>query len=43
MQPNYNIDLYPGSLAASLARDPDFHKFFQDPQNQAPDFEFEHR
>ena len=43
LQPHCNADLYPRALAACLARDPEFLAFFRDPDNRAPDFEFEYR
>ena len=43
LQPHCNDDLYPRALAACLARDPEFLAFFRDPDNRAPDFEFEYR
>ena len=43
LQPHCNVDLYPRVLASCLARDPEFHAFFRDPDNRAPDFEFEYR
>ena len=43
LQPHCNVDLYPCALAACLARDPEFLAFFHDPDNRAPDFEFEYR
>ena len=43
LQPHCYADLYPRALAACLARDPEFLAFFNDPDNTAPDFEFEFR
>ena len=42
MQPHCNTDLYPRVLAAFLAQDQGFLKFFRDPDNAGPDFEFEY-
>ena len=41
LQPHCNSDLYPRSLATCLARDKGFLEIFRDPDNWAPDFEFE--
>ena len=43
LQPHCNTDLYPRALAACLARDPEILAFFRDPDNRAPDLEFEYR
>ena len=43
LQPHCNTDLYLRALAACLAQDPEFLAFFRDPENRAPDFEFEFR
>ena len=43
LQPLCNTDTYPRALAAGLSRDPEFLAFFRDPDNRAPDFEFEYR
>ena len=43
LQTHCNVDLYPRALAACLARDPEFIAFFRDPDNRAPDFEFEYQ
>ena len=43
LQPNCNVDLYLRTFAVCLARDPEFLTFFRDPDNQAPDFQFEYR
>ena len=43
LQSHCNVDLYPRALAACLASDPEFLAFFRDPDNRAPDFEFEYR
>ena len=43
LQPHCITNLYPRALAACLARDPEFLAFFRDPDNRAPDFEFEYR
>ena len=43
LQSHCNVDLYPLALAACLARDPEFFAFFCDPENRAPDFEFDYR
>ena len=42
LQPHWNTDQYPRALAGCLARDPEFLAFFRDPDNRAPDFEFEY-
>ena len=41
LQTHCNADLYPRELAACLAEDKDFLEFLRDPDNQAPDLEFE--
>ena len=41
VQPHCNVDLYPWALAACLAGEKDFLKFFRDPDNRATDFELE--
>ena len=41
LQSHCNFDLNPRALAACLARDKEFHEFFRDADNRAPDFEFE--
>ena len=38
-----NADLYPRALAACLARHIAFLEIFRNPDNEAPDFELEHR
>ena len=43
LQPHCNADLYPRALAACLSPDPEFLASFRDPDNRAPDFEFEYR
>ena len=43
LQPHCNIDLYPRELPDCLARDREFLEIFSDPENRAPDFEFECR
>ena len=43
LQPHCNADLYPCAIADCLAHDLEFLAFFRDPDNQAPDFEFEYR
>ena len=43
MQLHCNADLYAQALAACLARCNNFRELFPDPDNQAPDFELEHR
>ena len=43
LQPHCNVDRYTRALSAFLARDPEFLAFFRDPDNRAPDFEFEYR
>ena len=43
LHPHCNVDLYPRALAACLARDPELLAFSRDPDNRAPDFDFEHR
>ena len=43
LQLHCKADLYPPALAACLARDPEFLAFFNDPDNRAPDFQFEYR
>ena len=43
LQPHCNADLYPLAIAACLVRDPEIFAFFRDPDNRAPDFEFEYR
>ena len=43
MEPHCNVDIYPGALAACLARNQEFLEFFRDPDNRASDFEFEYR
>ena len=42
LQPRCNVDLYPFALAACLAQDPQFLAFYRDPDNRAPDFQFEY-
>ena len=41
LQPHCNVDLYLCAPADCLARDQEFLAFFRDPDNRAPDFEFE--
>ena len=43
LQPHCNTDLYPRTLAACVARDPEFLAIFRGPDNRAPDFKFEYR
>ena len=43
LQPHCNIDLYPRALAACLMRYSEFLAFFHDPENRAPNLEFEYR
>ena len=43
LQPHCNTDLYHRALVACLARDPVFLALCRDPENRAPDFEFEYR
>ena len=43
LQSHCNADLYPRAFAACLARDAEFLAFFRDPNNRAPEFEFEYR
>ena len=42
MQPQCRVNFFPRALTACLARDQEFLEFFWDPDNRAPDFEFEY-
>ena len=41
LQPHCNVNLYLRALADCLARDKEFLEFYSDPENWAPDIEFE--